>query len=73
MRIVHINVTATMSTGRIAVELCRLAMQEGHRALLCHARDFCPPDVPSLRVGSKADTYLHGVLARLTDRSGFFS
>lgn len=73
MRIAHINVTAAMSTGRIAVELCRTAMAEGHRALLCHARDYAPADVPSLRVGSKADTLCHGLLARLTDRQGFYS
>ena len=42
MRIVHINVTAAFSTGRIAVELCRQAMREGHRALLCYARGSCP-------------------------------
>ena len=52
MRIVHINVTAAFSTGRIAVELCRQAMREGHRALLCYARGSCPSDVPGYRIGS---------------------
>ena len=73
MKIAHINVIATMSTGRIAVELCRLAMENGHRVLLCHSRDFCPPDVPSLKIGGKADLFCHALLARLTDRQGFFS
>ena len=73
MRIVHINVTAAMSTGRIVVDLCRAAMAEGHRALFCHARGYCPSDVPSQRVGNKADTFLHVLLARLTDRQGFYS
>ncbi|MEG0742244.1 MAG: glycosyltransferase [Clostridia bacterium] len=92
MRIAQINVEAGLSTGRIAVELCRLAMRAGHRALLCHARGFAPPDVPSFRIGTKltkathsklagvvdharcqTNTLTHVALARLTDRSGFFS
>ena len=68
MRIVHINVTAAFSTGRIAVELCRQAMREGHRALLCYPRGSCPSDVP----GSTAQTVGYTLLSRLTDRQGFF-
>ena len=73
MRIAHINVLASLSTGRIAVDLCRMAMDKGHRALLCHARDHAPADVPSYRIGTLAGVYTHIGLARLTDRSGFFS
>ena len=72
MRIVHINVTAAFSTGRIAVELCRQAMREGHRALLCYARGSCPSDVPGYRIGSTAQTVGYTLLSRLTDRQGFF-
>ena len=46
MRIVQINVVASLSTGRIAISLCRTAMQAGHRALMCHSIDIriatCP-------------------------------
>lgn len=73
MRIAHINVVASLSTGRIAVQLCRLAMQAGHKTLLCHSRDHAPGDVPSIRIGNMADTYLHIAFSRLTDRAGFFS
>lgn len=73
MRIAYINVTSVMSTGRIAVELCRMAEAGGHRALLCHARGTCPGDVPSLRVGNRMDTAAHALLARVTDRAGFYS
>ena len=72
MRIVHINVTAAFSTGRIAVELCRQAMREGHRALLCYARGSCPSDVPGYGIGSTAQTAGYTLLSRLTDRQGFF-
>lgn len=73
MRIAQINVVSSLSTGRIAVALCRLLQSEGHRAVICHSRDHAPTDVPSIRIGSKLDTYAHGILARLTDRTGFFS
>lgn len=73
MRIVHINVTAAFSTGRIAIELCRQAMREGHRALLCYSRGVCPSDVPSYRIGSTVQTAGYTLLSRLTDRQGFFA
>ena len=73
MRIAQINVTAALSTGRIAVELCRLAGREGHQAILCHAREHAPADVPSIRIGNRLDTLMHIGLSRLTDRAGFFS
>ncbi len=73
MRIAQINVVSSLSTGRIAVSLCRLAMENGHRALICHSRDHAPSDVPSYRIGGKLDTYVHLGLSRLTDRAGFFS
>ena len=70
MRIAQINVVSSLSTGRIAVALCRLIQHEGHRAVICHSRDHAPTDVPSIRIGSKIDTTVHAVMARLTDRSG---
>ncbi|MEG2355915.1 MAG: glycosyltransferase [Clostridia bacterium] len=73
MRIVQINVIASLSTGRIAVTLSRMAMQEGHRALFCFARDFAPADIPSLRIGSRISTLMHVMLARVSDRAGFYS
>lgn len=55
MRIAHINVTANLSTGRIATDLCRLAQKEGHQVLLCYSRGTPAPDIPSLRVGDTPD------------------
>ena len=73
MRIAQINVVSSLSTGRIAVQLCRLCDQNGHKALLCHSRDHAPRDIFSYRIGSMLDTYIHLGLSRLTDRAGFFS
>ncbi len=84
MRIAQINVVSGLSTGRIAVTLCRMAMDKGHRALLCHSRDYAPNDVPSYFIGLKgrkkrgrlyvkARSALHLAWARIADRSGFMS
>ncbi len=73
MRIAQINVVASLSTGRIAAQLCRMAEKAGHKALLCHSRDHAPGDIISFRIGSMLDTYVHLGLSRLTDRTGFFS
>ena len=53
MRIAQINVVASLSTGRIAVQLCRMVEKAGHKALICHSRDHAPKDVISYRVGSR--------------------
>lgn len=73
VRIAQINVVASLSTGRIAVQLCRLAQEAGHKALLCHSRDHAPKEIASYRMGCLADTYAHMALSRLTDRAGFYS
>ena len=52
MRVAQINVVASLSTGRIAVQLCRMVEQAGHRAMICHSRDHAPKDVISYRIGS---------------------
>ncbi len=55
MRIAHINVTANLSTGRIATDLCRFAQRAGHDVLLCYGRGPAPSGIPSLRVGDVPD------------------
>lgn len=73
MRIAQINVVASLSTGRIAAQLCRMAGQAGHKALLCYSRDTAPTDIASYKIGGKISLATHLALSRLTDRSGFFS
>ena len=52
MRIAQINIIATLSTGRIAVQLCRMAEEAGHKALMCYSRKHAPADLNSYRIGS---------------------
>ena len=73
MRVAQINVTATLSTGRIAVEISQVLMESGHKALMAFSRGYPPADVPWIRIGSRVDMLAHALLARLTDRAGFFS
>ncbi len=73
MRVAHVNVTATLSTGRIAVDICRVLMERGHKGLIAFARGTAPVQVPHLRVGSLPGVGLHLAWARLTDRAGFAS
>lgn len=73
MRVAQINVTATLSTGRIAVEISRVLISEGHKALMAFGRGYQPTDVPWLRIGNRAGIMLHALGARLFDRAGFFS
>ncbi len=71
MRVVHINVTATLSTGRIAVEICRVLSEQGHKALMAFSRGYPPTEIPWVKIGSRADVLWHAVCARLLDRAGF--
>lgn len=73
MRVAQINVTATLSTGRIAVEISRILGEEGHKALIAFSRGYAPTDVPWIRVGNRVDMLWHAFWARLTDRAGFAS
>ena len=73
MRVAQINVVATLSTGRIAVEIIHALTNRGHKGLMAFSRGYAPADVPWIRIGNAADVNLHGICARLTDRAGFFS
>ena len=72
MRIAQINVVSSFSTGRIAVQLCRLANAAGHRTLLCHSRDHAPSDIASYRVGSRDHALIRRMQAWFARRSNLF-
>ena len=71
MRIAQINVVSSLSTGRIAVQLCRLANEAGHKTLLCHSRDHAPSDISSYRVGSREHRLVRWMADRLCSRRFF--
>ncbi|MCL1854931.1 MAG: glycosyltransferase [Clostridia bacterium] len=71
MRVAHINVTATLSTGGIAADISRVLMERGHKALVAFARGYYPVGVPWLRIGNQAEQAWHLLWARAADRAGF--
>ena len=71
MRVAHINVTATLSTGVIAADISRVLMDRGHKALVAFARGYYPVGVPWLRIGNHAEWAWHLLWARAADRAGF--
>ena len=75
MRYLFINVLAgSGSTGRLAAEKCRELMNQGHECLLAYGRGITGcEDIPTLRIGTKADYCLHAGMSRVLDNPGFGS
>ena len=73
MKVLQINIFGNLSTGRIAVDLYRTLTEYGHTGILAFARNTTADDVPYIRIGSKLEVCIDGVLTRITDRAGFFS
>ncbi len=76
MRILQINsLCGTGSTGKIAVDLYNVLKDNGHECKIAYgrgeARGISLED--TIKIGSKADVYIHAALARLWDKSGFYS
>lgn len=75
MKYLFINSVAGFgSTGRIAAELCRDLIREGHECCIAYGRDKANcDDIPTIPIGSKRDYQLHGVMSRVLDNHGFGS
>lgn len=72
MKVLQINIFRNLSTGRIAVDIYRTLISEGHQGVIAFARNSVPDDVPYIKIGNNLGVYCDGVLTRLTDRAGFF-
>lgn len=74
MRVYFINtVCGKGSTGTIVADLCRVLKANGHAARVAYGRWTHPNDIDALKIETTAGMYRHALLARLTDRAGFFS
>ena len=76
MKILQINtVCGTGSTGKIAVDIHKLAKSKGYESKIAYgrgeAKDIDPSD--GIRIGNDLDMYIHAALTRLTDKTGFYS
>lgn len=73
MKVLQINIFGNLSTGRIVVDLYRTLVNSGYEGKVAFARNTITEGVPYIKIGSKLNVYIDGVLTRLTDRAGFFS
>lgn len=73
MKILQINSFGNLSTGNIAVDICRLIRKSGNDGIVAFSRNTVPKDIPFIKIGNKKDLYIHTLMTRITDRTGFFS
>ena len=75
MRILQINTTCgTGSTGRIAVDIAKIAQEQGHDTLIAYGRNYKEtPGIKAIRIGNDFDVYAHVLYTRITDKTGFAS
>lgn len=73
-KLLQINVTANWgSTGKIAEQIGQKAMQEGWESYIAYGRMMNPSQSKLIRIGSKADVYLHYIAGRFLDSEGLAS
>lgn len=67
------SVCGIRSTGRIATDLARKYMAEGHEVRIAYGREHVPEQYRALsyRIGNDFDVYINGVRSRIFDNEGF--
>lgn len=74
MRILQINSVANSgSTGRIAEDIGKVLIEQGHESYIAYGRHSNPSRSQLIRIGNKVDVYGHGLVSLLLDRHGFAS
>jgi glycosyltransferase involved in cell wall biosynthesis len=74
MKVLQINtVCGTGSTGRIATDIHKILLDEGHESYIAYGRDLPKNCNNAIRIGSKVDNYTHALKTRVFDRHGFGS
>ena len=73
MKVLEINSVCNGSTGKIACDLARKLIKDGHECKIAYGRGNPPKEIPSIKIGSRASVFFHGLKARLFDKSGFGS
>lgn len=73
MRILQVNIFGNLSTGRIATDLYRTLVANGEEGCVAFARNMIPDDVPHIIIGNSTDVKVHGLMTRITDKTGFYS
>lgn len=74
MKVLQINtVCGRGSTGRIAVDIHKLLLEQGHESVIAYGRGEPLNCDNTIKIGNKIDFYNHALKTRLLDRHGFGS
>lgn len=74
MRVLQVNSVANSgSTGRIAEEIGKVLIANGHESYIAFGRGNATSSSKLIKIGSDKDIYLHGAYTLLTDKHGFAS
>ncbi len=74
MKLLQINTSVNSgSTGRIAEEIGKLLIANGHQSIIAFGRGNQPSESETIRIGNDLDIKWHGLKSRLFDRHGFGS
>lgn len=74
MKILQINsVCGIGSTGRIATDIHKILIEQGHESYIAYGRDLPKNCSNAIKIGTKIDNYTHVAKTRLLDKHGFGS
>lgn len=74
MKVLQINsVCGIGSTGRIAVDIHNLLLEQGHDSYIAYGREKSQNCNHTIKIGNKLDFYFHLLLTRVFDKHGFGS
>ena len=76
MKVLFINeVCGVTSTGRICTDIASILEEQGHTAYVGYGRKTVPEKMQkyAVKIGGKASVYVHALLSRVFDNTGFHS
>ena len=73
MKYLQINSFGNFSTGKIACDLARECYKNGDECYVAYARGTITNDVKFIKIGNTLNYLIHCILARFTDKAGFYS
>ena len=73
MKVLEINSVTYGSTGTIVKDLSFELKKRGHKVLFAYGRGKKPKSIKSYKIGTKFSIFMHVILSRIFDLSGFGS
>lgn len=74
MKVLQINsVCGIGSTGRIATDIHKILIEQGHESYIAYGRDLPKNCDNAIKIGTKLDNYTHVAKTRIFDKHGFGS